>query len=142
MDFAESHKDWTVEDWKRVIWSDETKINRLGSDGKKWVWKRPGEGLSDRLVQGTVKFGGGSLMIWGCMFWEGPGYATKIDGRMDADLFVSILDDELQESIKYYKKKPSSSSRKMTLNTRARRPRNGSKTVDWKLWCGPLNQQT
>ena len=55
MDFAESHKDWTVEDWKRVIWSDETKINRLGSDGKKWVWKRPGEGLSDRLVQGTVK---------------------------------------------------------------------------------------
>ena len=83
MDFAESHKGWTVEDWKRVIWSDETKINRLGSDGKKWVWKRPGEGLNDRLVQGTVKFGGGSLMIWGCMFWEGPGYATKIDGRED-----------------------------------------------------------
>ena len=23
MDFAESHKDWTVEDWKRVIWSDD-----------------------------------------------------------------------------------------------------------------------
>ena len=63
MDFAESHKDWTVEDWKRVIWSDETKINCLGSDGKKWVWKMPGEGLSDGLVQGTVKFGGGSLMI-------------------------------------------------------------------------------
>ncbi|KAF5314417.1 hypothetical protein D9619_011833 [Psilocybe cf. subviscida] len=94
-EFAEVHKDWTVDDWKRVIWSDETKINRLGSDGRKWVWKKAGEGLSDRLVQGTVKFGGGSLMIWGCMFWEGPGYATKIDGKMDADLFVSILDDEL-----------------------------------------------
>ena len=106
MDFAEAHKDWTVEDWKRVIWSDETKINCLGSDGKKWVQKKPGEGLTDRLVQGTVKFGGGSLMIWGCIFWEGPGYATKIDGRMDADLFVSILDDdELQESIKFYNKK-------------------------------------
>ena len=35
MDFAEAHKDWTVEDWKRVMWSDETKINYLGSDGKK-----------------------------------------------------------------------------------------------------------
>ena len=43
MDFAEAHKDWTVEDLKRVIWSDETKINCLGSDGKKWVWKKPGE---------------------------------------------------------------------------------------------------
>ena len=27
LDFAHAHKDWTVEDWKRVIWSDETKIN-------------------------------------------------------------------------------------------------------------------
>ena len=50
LDFALAHKDWTVEDWKRVIWSDETKINRLGSDGRKWVWKKPGEGLNDRLV--------------------------------------------------------------------------------------------
>ena len=54
MEFATKYKDWTVEDWKRVIWSDETKINRCGSDGKKWVWKKQGEGLSDRLVQGTV----------------------------------------------------------------------------------------
>ena len=35
MDFAIGHKDWTVEDWKRVIWSDESKINRFGSDGSK-----------------------------------------------------------------------------------------------------------
>ena len=62
---------------------------------------------------------------------------------MDADLFMSILDDELQESIKYYKKKPSAVlfQQDNDPNTRARRPRNGSKTVDLKLWCGPLNQQ-
>ena len=63
--------------------------------------------MSDRLVHGTVKFGGDSLMMWGCMFWEGPEYANKINGRMDADLFVGILDDELQESLRYYQKKPS-----------------------------------
>src|SRR3979490_933822 len=28
--FALRHKEWTVEDWKRGIWSDETKINRIG----------------------------------------------------------------------------------------------------------------
>ena len=32
LDFAYAHKDWTVDDWKRVIWSDETKINCLGLD--------------------------------------------------------------------------------------------------------------
>ena len=104
MDFALTHKDWTVEDWKRVVWSDETKINRMGSDGKQWVWKKAGEGLSDRVVQGTRKFGGGSLMVWGCMLWEGVGYACKIDGRMDGELDVKILQDELQESINYYNK--------------------------------------
>ena len=56
LNFALAHQYWTMEDWKRVVWSDETKINCLGSDGRKWVWKKPGEGLSDQLVQGTQKF--------------------------------------------------------------------------------------
>lgn len=67
LDFAQSHQHWTVNDWKRIMWSDETKINRLGSDGRKWAWKSPGETLNDRLLEPTVKFGGGCLMLWGCM---------------------------------------------------------------------------
>lgn len=101
-EFAERHQEWTLEDWKRVIWSDETKINRLGSDGRKYVWKEVGEGLSDRLVEGTVKFGGGNLMMWGCMTWDGVGYATKIDGKMDADLYCQIMEDEMQNTLEYY----------------------------------------
>ena len=50
---------YTVEDWKKVIWSDETKTNCLGSDGCKWTWKRASEGLCNRLVDGTLKFGEG-----------------------------------------------------------------------------------
>ena len=29
LDFAETHKYHTLNNWKRVIWSDETKINIL-----------------------------------------------------------------------------------------------------------------
>jgi DDE superfamily endonuclease len=106
MDFAIAHLEWTIEDWKRVVWSDETKINRLGSDGRKWVYKKAGERLNDRLVEGTLKFGGGSVMVWGCMLWEGAGYACKIDGRMDGDLYQKILDEDLQASLEYYGKDP------------------------------------
>lgn len=95
LEWAERHASWTLDDWKRVIWTDESKINRFGSDGRVWVWKKAGEGLNDRLVEGTVKFGGGNIMIWGCMFWDGVGYATIIDGKIDADLYVLILEDEL-----------------------------------------------
>ena len=95
-----------MEDWKWVIWSYETKINHIGSDGKRWAWKKAGEGLSDRLVQGTVKFGGGSLMMWGCMTWEGVGMACKIDGGMDTDLYLQILEEELQQTLEFYNKTP------------------------------------
>ena len=33
------------------------------------------------------------------------GYATKIDGKMDAELYVSILEDELMQSLAFWKKK-------------------------------------
>ena len=76
--FALFKKDLTVENWKSVVWSDETKVNRVGSDGRKYVWKKKGEGLSDCLVDGTLKFGGGNLMFWGCFEWKGTGHSCRI----------------------------------------------------------------
>lgn len=102
-EFAQKYKDWTIDDWKRVVFSDETKINRLGSsDGREWAWKKPGAQVEQHHVIPTMKFGGGSLMIWGCMTYYGVGYACRIDGRMNAELYTTILNDELQESIDYF----------------------------------------
>jgi transposase len=102
--WAQTHKDWTVEDWKSVAWSDESKVNRLGSDGRQWVWKKAKENLNDRLVQGTLKFGGGSLMVWGCMLWEGVGNLVRIDGGLDAPLYCRILEEDLTSSVDWYGK--------------------------------------
>jgi hypothetical protein len=47
-----------VEDWKRVIWSDETKINRIGPDEQEYVWKKKGEGLNtNREKSGKINVG-------------------------------------------------------------------------------------
>jgi transposase len=102
LEFAICHQHWTIEDWKRVVWSDETKINRLGSDGRKWVWKKPNTPLDDRCVQGTVKFGGGSLMIWGCMTSQGVGYCCQIEGKMNAALYCDILGNEFLDSLSFF----------------------------------------
>ena len=91
--------------------------------------EKPGEGLTDRLVQGTVKFGGGSLMIWGCMFWEGPGYV--MGGWML--IFLSafwMMNFKHQSNSTTKNPQTSFFSRTMTPNTRAKRPKNGFKTVD------------
>ena len=80
-----------MEDWKRVTWSDGTKINCLGSYGRKWVWKMKGEGLCDKLVQGTLKYGGGHVMLWGCFGWYGAGHTPKIDDTIDSNLYVRMV---------------------------------------------------
>lgn len=102
LEFAGKYKDWTIDDWKNVIFSDETKINRLGSDGRHWVWKKSRGRLTSQVVTGTVKFGGGSVMVWGCITYHGVGYACRIDGTMNAELYTSILSDELANTIEYY----------------------------------------
>jgi hypothetical protein len=101
-DFARKYQHWTIEDWRRVIFSYETKINRIGSDGRKWIWKRPGAALNSRIVHGTVKFGGGSIMLWGCMTAFGIGHSCRIDGGMDAKLYTDILGGEMISSLELY----------------------------------------
>ena len=49
-EFAKKYLSWTKIDWQRVIFSDETKINRLGSDGRQWVWKKPKTSLKSQLI--------------------------------------------------------------------------------------------
>ncbi|CCA71915.1 related to transposase-Wolbachia endosymbiont [Serendipita indica DSM 11827] len=103
LDWAERHRHWTVEDWKRVLWSDETKVNRLGNDGDEIVWVQEGEGLNARTVTQTVKGGGGRIMVWGCIGWNRPGVARLIEGKMDAKIYTHILDHELTQSVKKLK---------------------------------------
>ena len=79
--FASKYKEWTIEDWKRVIWSDETKINRIASYGRQWVWKKTGEGLIEREVQGTIKLG--EEISWYGAVWVGRvwGDLQRLRGR-------------------------------------------------------------
>lgn len=103
--FAKKYRNWTKEDWKRVFFSDETKINRWGSDGRDYCWRRRGEKLRDHHVVPTIKHGGGSIMVWGCFCTAGPGYTCKIEGTMDAEDYRAILASDLRDSLEYYSNK-------------------------------------
>ena len=74
LDWALRHENWTTEDWKRVIWSDETKVSRLNSDVIKYAWVQDKKDLEPKVIEETLKFwGGGNLMIWGYMSWYSNG---------------------------------------------------------------------
>jgi transposase len=76
--WAKKHQYWTVHDWRRVIFSDETKINIWDSDGCKYYWKRKCDRLQSHHIDVTMKHGGGGLVLWDCITSKGLGYACQI----------------------------------------------------------------
>jgi transposase len=94
--FARMHLHWTPRDWARVLWSDESKFQRFGSDGKTYVRRRPGEEFHPKCLRPTVKGGGGSVMVWGAFSRNGTGPIHRIDGIMDRFVYLQILRDILE----------------------------------------------
>lgn len=104
--FTIKYREWTLEDWKRVVFSDESKFNRICSDGMQYFWDDRPEPLSPRKVAGTVKFGGGNVKVWSCFSWYGPGYIVMVDDTMDAELYKKILQEDLQASLNEWGMRP------------------------------------
>jgi transposase len=97
--WAKGVHEYEVEDWSHVIWSDKSKFNVFGSDDRQYCWKNPAEPLRDCHVHPTVKHGGGSIMVWGCMSWVGVGNLYRIDGIMNSQVYLDILDSQLLGTI-------------------------------------------
>ena len=77
---------WTIEEWKNVIWSDESAFAVVNGEGREYIWTKDGDVPDDDSVTPTKKLGGGKVMVWSCMTFEGIGFSCKIDGIMDAEL--------------------------------------------------------
>jgi len=93
--FAKKHVSWTPQQWSKVLFTDETKINRFGSDGRQYVRRRSGEEFAPKCTTSTVKGFGGSIMVWGCFRSSGTGPTHRISGVMDQHVFV----DEVCERV-------------------------------------------
>lgn len=96
--WAKQYQHWTVEDWKQVIWSDETRISLFGSDGKTYVRRRPGEAYLPQCMTPTVKHPL-SIMVWGCMSWSHVGRIQVLNGMINADRYINeVLEKKLLQS--------------------------------------------
>ena len=73
-----------------MLWSDETKINRIGPDGRTCQEYNP------RFTQKTVKDGGGSIMVCGAFSWHGVGLLVKINGKMEKFQYLDSLKDHME----------------------------------------------
>ncbi len=73
--WAKEKKNWTVAQWSKVLFSDESKFCiSFGNQGPR-VWRKGGEAHSPSCMKSSVKFPQ-SVMIWGAMSSAGRGAAT------------------------------------------------------------------
>ena len=82
-----------------MIFSYETKINRLYSDVRVWCWVRDPQKLSERTVIPTVKHSGGFVMIWGCMCIRGLDMQYRIEDHLHHHGCQKILEEHLYGTI-------------------------------------------
>ena len=78
--FARAHKSWTVEDWYRVIFTDEMSI-KVGQErtSRVFVWRKKGEEYHKDCVDDRKRSTGG-MMFWGAFRGGkmGPGFFFEL----------------------------------------------------------------
>jgi hypothetical protein len=70
--FALEHKDWTLEDWKDVIWSDETSVVLGQRRGAVRIWRTVQDAKDPSCTRRRWK-GVSEFMFWGCFSYDKKG---------------------------------------------------------------------
>ena len=65
--WVKKHEQWTLDWWKSVLWSDESKFLIFGSNRRVFVRRKVGEQMISTCVVPNIKHGGRVVMMWGAL---------------------------------------------------------------------------
>ena len=81
--------------WRRIVFTDESRFLLRPVDGRVRVWRRQTEVLRQDLVSETTAFGGGSVMVWGAICCDGRSPLLVLRRTVTGDSYVQILSNHL-----------------------------------------------
>ncbi len=88
--FTQAHQNWTIEDWKTIAWSDESRFLLRHSDGRVRIWCKEHPSCLVSKVQT-----GGGVMVWGIFSWHTLGTLVPIEHCLNATAYLSIVADHV-----------------------------------------------
>jgi hypothetical protein len=95
--WARAHRNWTLEQWRKVIFSDESTFTINSHAGNVHVRRREGEEFRPECILKTAKHPK-SVMVWSCMSANGIGRLEIVKGMMNARKYVQMLQNKLVRS--------------------------------------------
>lgn len=78
---------------EKVLFWDESNYNIKDTYGNLLVYRPPKTRSDYRYCLKTVKFGGGSVMVWVCFPFVGVGPIHRIEGTMNALMYKEIMSE-------------------------------------------------
>ncbi len=89
--WAKDKNNWTVAQWSKVLFSDESKFCiSFGNQGPR-VWRKGGEAHSPSCLKSSDKFPQ-SVIIWGAMSSAGVGPLCSLKTNFTAPVYQEILE--------------------------------------------------
>ena len=91
--FCKKYKDWSLEDWERVLWSDESTFVVSSGCRSKRVRRPRGSDPNDPRYTAKVVKHAASVMVWGCFAFGGVGNLVFLEKNecKSAHLFRVIV---------------------------------------------------
>ncbi len=56
LQFAQAQQNWTIEDWKNVVWSDESRFLLRHSDDRVRIWRKEHESMDPSFLVSTILY--------------------------------------------------------------------------------------
>ncbi len=95
LQWAKERKHWTLEDWKNIAWSDESRFLLFHADGRTRVWRKPHEYMHPSCRVSTLQAGGGGVMVWGVFSWHTLGPLIKVEQCLNATGYLNIIANQV-----------------------------------------------
>ncbi len=95
--WAKAHLKWTVSKRKSVLWSGESKFYILVGNHGRRVLRAKEEGDLPACYQRSVQKPA-SLMVWGCISPYGMGSLHVLEGTMNAERYIKVLEQHMLPS--------------------------------------------
>lgn len=93
--WAQNHVFWRPERFQRVVWSDESRFRLFKNDGRVRVWRQPGERYRDDLIQHSRQAGGGSIHVWGAIWFDGRSSLHVLRQNINVEMYCRVLNNFL-----------------------------------------------
>lgn len=101
--WCKDRQSWGYEKWASAIFSDESNFTLINRKTTPRVWRFKDEKYDDRFIKKVTQSGGGSVGVWGCISQKGTGCCATYPGRLNAERYLELLENNLVPSLELLK---------------------------------------